>query len=405
MNATVSSRRQELEDAFLAFNHMSEQLETSYRELELRVAQLNEELSAARSERLRQLAEKERLANRLESLLDALPAGVVVLDGDGVIQEANPAAKDLLGEPLIGLAWLDVLQRAFTPTQEKAHEFTLYNGRLVSLSVRSLGSEPGKIILLQDVTETRGLEEMLQRQKRLSELGEMAAGMAHQIRTPLAAALLYVSHLGRSDLKPAARQKFSEKVASRLRHMESQVNDMLLFARGGHSHQESLTLGELADALQQALEPQLVVGDIALQLGGNGFSHRFRGNREALLGALTNLANNAIQACPNNLRLQVDFDADASGVCITVCDNGPGMDEATRAKVFDPFFTTRTEGTGLGLPVVQSVVSAHHGRIELQTSPGEGTCFHLYLPVTGQVEALASGQNGNDDVMAEAMSA
>ena len=114
----ISKAKQELENAFSVFNQLSDHLSSSYQALEERISALNEELAAARSERLRQLAEKERLANRLSQLLAALPAGVVVLDGSGVVQECNRAAVDLLDEPLKGELWRDIINRAFDPTAD-----------------------------------------------------------------------------------------------------------------------------------------------------------------------------------------------------------------------------------------------------------------------------------------------
>lgn len=382
MNPAPLGRNRQLEDAFHAFNQMSTQLQLSYCELERRVAELSRELAAARSERLRQLAEKERLANRLERLLDALPAGVVVVDGEGWVQDCNPVARDLLGEPLRGVLWRDICERALAPSQDKNHEVALRNGKLVSLSQRSLGNEPGQIILLQDVTQTRAMQETIDRHKRLSAMGEMAAAMAHQIRTPLASALLYLSHLARADLKPHDRSRFAERVLSRLRHMERQVSDMLVFAKGGRFGLDDLPMQTLLQGFRQQMEPQLLATGTCLELGGDALSEHVLGNHEALLGVLMNLATNALQARSDGLRLELALERVGNAeICLRFSDNGPGMDAETVARACDPFFTTRPEGTGLGLAVVQAVVHAHGGRLHLRSEPGSGTTFELYLPL------------------------
>ena len=172
-----------LEQAFAAFNAHSAQLEDAYRELKSQVGVLTRELAAARRERERQQAEKQRLARRLDGLLGALPGGVLVLDGDGRIFECNTAATALLGEPLLEQRWQDVVTRAGAVLADG--ELTLANGRRVGISRRRLDGEPGHILLLTDVTETRRLQALLARNERLSEMGEMAARLAHQIRTPL----------------------------------------------------------------------------------------------------------------------------------------------------------------------------------------------------------------------------
>ena len=186
-------RSQDLHEAFHVFSEISERLAESYRGLEERVVVLNKELAAARGERLRQLAEKERLANRLQQLLDAMPGAIVVLDGDDNIQDYNPAAVELLGEPMLGEKWADVAKKSITGMSSDGYYATLGHGRQVGISSRALGAEPGRILLLKDDTETRRLQEMLNRHQRLSAMGEMVARLAHQIRTPLTSAMLYVS--------------------------------------------------------------------------------------------------------------------------------------------------------------------------------------------------------------------
>ncbi|MEJ2645059.1 MAG: ATP-binding protein [Gammaproteobacteria bacterium] len=388
--ATGSARQ--LQDAFLAFNQMSVQLESSYRELEQRVAELNAELAAARSERLRQLAEKERLANRLELLLEALPGGVVVLDGDGKVREANPAARDLLGEPLIAQGWDTVTRRAFAPRSDDTHEVTLRDERRITISRRPLGCEPGHILLLHDVTETRALQEAVSRQQRLSAMGQTTAALAHQIRTPLSAALLYAAHLGRADLQCTDRERFSAKLLARLRQLDHMVNDMLQFARGGSADSELVLLPELLNDFTAAIEPHLqsVGGACTINnLVGDG---RLYGNRQALSGALLNLATNALQACESRPELSLTVrDANDATLAFELQDNGPGIPEELLPRIFEPFFTTRPDGTGLGLAVVQTVVHAHHGAIEVRSHAGVGTTFLLSLPAAAHNDALPSG--------------
>src|SRR6187402_548134 len=215
----ISEKGQDLKSAFELFNQMSEQLADSYHLLENRVAELNEELSSLSDRRLQELAEKEKLAHRLESLLNFLPGGVVVLDSSGRVSESNPAATDLLGEPLQGELWRDVIQRSFAPRQDDGHEVSLRDGRRISISTRNQG-EDGQIILLTDQTETRRLQSQLSRHERLSAMGKMMSALAHQIRTPLSAAMLYAGHLCSNKLDEVKRQQFSEKICNRLNNIE-----------------------------------------------------------------------------------------------------------------------------------------------------------------------------------------
>jgi|GEM_PF-2397135 len=126
-----------------------------------------------------------RSARRMTRLLAVLPGGVIVLNGDGIIQQSNAAVTRLLGVPLDGQAWTTVIERAFQPQVNKGHDLSLNDGRLVHISTSPLEDEPGQIVLVNDVSETRQLQKQVSHLERLSSMGEMAARLAHQIRTPL----------------------------------------------------------------------------------------------------------------------------------------------------------------------------------------------------------------------------
>ena len=282
-------RQQQLEDAFLIFNQVSGQLADSYQKLQEQVLHLNDELAAARTDRLRQLAEKERLANRLSHLLEVLPAAVVVLDGGDRVHEFNPAAGKLLPNLGPSRPWFELYQEAFSG-ERSGDEHRLRNGGLVTLSECSLAPEPGRIMLLLDVTETRELQERVNRQERLTTLGEMAAQLAHQIRTPLASALLDTSNLSRDDLPAKRRQQFSSRLRARLQHMEQQIKDMLAFARGNQGSDEPVSVSSLAESLSQMLEPLLHARKARFEMIDRTGGHFFVvGNQDALLGALQKL--------------------------------------------------------------------------------------------------------------------
>jgi two-component system sensor histidine kinase FlrB len=378
-----------LEEAFAAFNSLSEQLASSYHDLEERVDHLKGELEVANSERLAHYQEKERLAERLDSLLSALPAGIVVVNGAGEVTEANPAAVELLGEPLVGVMWRDVILRAFEPNAENGVDLCLRNGRLVSLSTCPLGIEPGQILMLSDMTERRILQERMNQHKRLTAMGEMAASLAHQIRTPLSSALLYLSHLRQPVLEDDKRLRFANKVTDSVRHLEKLVSDMLIFAKGEMGGGERLTVSELIDSVIHNIDAELDRTHTQLELADEAGDAQVRCNRDILVSALINLANNAMQAMGEGGTLTLRSEVEGPWVEIIVEDTGPGIDEATRARIFEPFYTTRANGTGLGLAVVQAVARAHQGELWLESSPGEGSRFGLRLPLqtTGESQA------------------
>lgn len=371
-----------LQNAFRAFNQLSTQLASSYQALEERVIHLNAELHRTQDARIRELTEKERLANRLSTLLQALPGGVVALDNNGIVHEYNQAAVELLGEPLTGISWSQVILRAFAPRSDDGHDVSLVDGRRVNISTCPMINEPGQILLLTEVTEMRALQDRLSQQQRLVAMGEMAASLAHQIRTPLASAMLYTSHLRRSDLKPDDHDRYCEKVRSRLAHLEHIVTDMLLYARSNNTGvQESFRIHDLLTELEHNLDAHLLHSACKYQWRDETTGGELVANQQMLLSALTNLGMNALQAMQGQGELTVIARQSGSQhIEILVCDNGPGIPKDKLQHIFDPFFTTRSEGTGLGLAVVRAIINAHKGEVVVDSQTGKGTTFVLRLP-------------------------
>jgi len=369
-------------------NHVSDPLSESHKVLETQVADLKDQLALVNAQRLQELSEKERIADRLQSLLDLLPGGVIVIDGHGVVRDANPVAHQLLGLPLVGLLWRLVIARNFAPREDDGHEISLKDGRRLSIAISSLSGEPGQLVLLTDLTETRRLQDQLSRHERLSALGRMVTSLAHQIRTPLSAALLYASHLTDQVLPVEQQQRFAGRLKERLHELEHQVRDMLLFARGDLPLPDRLAPKALFEALRSAAEPHLLGKtvrwqyDRAMGLGGPDCAPgELLCNRDTLVGAVLNLVENATQAAGEQAQLKIHLYQRGSELRLSISDNGPGIATATLARLGEPFFTTKTTGTGLGLAVVKAVVRAHQGRLQLQSRVGRGTCATLILPL------------------------
>lgn len=375
-----------LEQTFALFNQMSTQLNASYSMLEARVTELKGQLALVSAQRMQELAEKERLANRLQSLLDLLPGGVIVIDGQGVVREANPVARNLLGQPLVGMLWRQVIARNFAPREDDGHEISLKDGRRLSIATRSLHAEPGQLVLLTDLTETRRLQDQLSRHERLSALGRMVASLAHQIRTPLSAALLYASHLTEQVLPVEQQQRFAGRLKERLHELEHQVRDMLIFARGELPLPDRLAPKALFDALRSAAEPHVL--DMQVRWQCDSRAGELLCNRDTLVGTVLNLIENAIQAGGREARLKIHLYQRGETLRLCISDNGPGIDSATLARLGEPFFTTKTTGTGLGLAVVKAVARAHQGDVQLRSRPGRGTCAILTLPLLGATHPL-----------------
>ena len=375
----TDSKTAELQRAFDLFNQVSAELTSAYGALQARVASLTEELAVANGELRRQFVEKEALSERLSLLLDALPAGVVVLDGGARVTEANPAARALFGDGVVGSHWGDVARAHLEPTLAIGE--WLVGERRVSLAESALAAGGGKILLVHDVTAAHGMKAELERHQRLAAMGEMAASLAHQLRTPLAAALLYTGNLGQPGLADEARAKFADKAAGQLRRLERLIQDVLLFARGESIGRDVIPVGELLADAAATVEPLVREQGIAFEVRDESAGAVLVGGRKALFGALVSLLETALQALAGGGKICLSACRSGDGVAIAVIDDGPGIGLEIQQRIFEPFFTTRGLGTGLGLPIAVGVARAHGGRIELRSQPGAGAEFIVHLPI------------------------
>jgi two-component system sensor histidine kinase FlrB len=335
-------------------------------DLQDQVAGLQQQLQQAQQQRAEEAQRNADLAGRLTALLEALPGGVIMLDETGVVREINSSASDFLGDPLADVEWQTVCQRAFRSPANEQGDLTLQDGRRISLAQKAMVPEPGRVLLLTDVTEHRKFEELLARHRRLSAMGEMAAALAHQIRTPLSAALLYTSNATRADLPVERRER-------------QLISDMLQFARGASYTESVFSVDDLLNSVETSLRP-IVQDNQHLLISRIDSPIHLSGNREALVGAVLNLASNALQSAGTEARVEVKVCARGPQIEIRVADNGPGVSAENRDKIFDPFYTSRPDGTGLGLAVVRSVARSHGGDIELEPSERAGATFILRLP-------------------------
>ena len=386
----ADAKAEELQRAFAVFNQVSAELTQAYGALQNRVTSLTEELAVANGELRRQYQEKEALSERLSSLLDALPAGVVLLDAGAVIAAVNPAAMAMFGQAMIGQHWGDVVRQHLEPTMTVG-EWLLRDGR-VSIAESALPSAGGKILLIHDVTAANRMKTELERNQRLAAMGEMAASLAHQLRTPLAAALLYTSNLGQAGVADEARARFSDKATGQLRRLERLIQDVLLFARGESIGRDVIPAGDLLLEAAQTIEPLMREHGLEFVAVDECEQAIIVGGRKALFGALINLLENAMQATPEGGKICLTGQRRGDVLMLSVSDSGPGISRETQARIFEPFFTTKGQGTGLGLAIAVGVARAHGGSIDLYSELGAGAEFVMTLPLMS-----AETEKNNDE--------
>ncbi len=378
-----SKRQQSLEAAFSFFNETSEQLTRSYHALESKVQELNLELHQVEAERVAENKKNVELEQRMQALLDFLPGGVIVLNARGAVVESNPAANKLLGVALEGKIWRHVIAECFAPKNDDGFEVSTKQGRRLSISTSSLGEE-GQIILLTDQTETRKLQEHLSRNERLSAMGKMVSALAHQIRTPLSAAILYAGHLCDDRLERSVQKRFAHKCLKRLQHMEKQVRDMMLFVKSELPLNDVLDAHVLEQELKAAAEVAIHASKSRCCWINDAVGVKIKCHKEALVSSLMNLVNNALQSGEEGVVLRVSISAvevkNSWFMRVAILDNGAGMDPETLARVQEIFTTTKSHGTGLGLSVMRSVAKAHGAEFSLKSELGKGTLAVVDIP-------------------------
>ena len=368
-----------LQSAFADFEQASAELRTFYSSLETRVAELTQALRKSERAESEQRAEKFQLASRLTALLDALPAGVVELASDGTIAHFNPAATKLLGELRVGEQWSGVVERAFRPRWDDGHDVSLVDERRVNIDTAAMAGKSGQILLIKDVSETRRLQDRLGHHQRLSAKTEVAAALAHQIRTPLSSAILHLGALRQLGSADEAIQSIHDKTQKGLRHIECLVSDMLMYSRDQKFEMDMLSI----DAFMAQIATQLVTKDIELTVQASGtqeLSLHIRANSDALLSVLQNLVDNAADAGATSIKIIAKIEA--SIVKFVVQDNGPGIAPKDRHEIFEPFVTNRTDGNGLGLAIGRAICYAHGGDLILNNdgASSQGACFVMALP-------------------------
>jgi len=386
-----------------AFNHMVAEL-----------AQQRVALEDANTELRRGFEQLADLKTYTDNILASLTTGIVTVDLDGRVVTLNPAAELMTGffaGEVRGRYCTEVF--AHTPDLAELLMETLAsrvpvpgvtvtlrrrNGRAmpVELSAAPLrggeGKELGVIGVFRDLTRVRQLEDRLRRSDRLAAIGELAAGLAHEIKNPLTSLLTFSRHLSRRFEDPEFRQKFLSVVPRELERINSIVEGLLELARPAPLTFKPLRLPALLERVLELYGDRLEAQSVRVARDWRREVPVVWADQEALYRALVNLVTNALDAMPRGgtLSLRVGWsEAETLGgprpggrrVAIEVEDSGVGIDPAHLDRVFNPFFSNKEGGTGLGLALTQKIVEDHGGSIDVRSAPGAGALFRIVLPL------------------------
>lgn len=387
---TNPEERALLQAAFQSFDEAARTLQQSYSALTARVEEMDAELAQSNEALRRQLVDNEAMRVRLDGILESLSTGVVVVDERGIITRSNRAAEQLLGRSDVELhsrCIPEVLAGRGLTVSDRPQRI---GQSVVSISQVPLrndsGEDSGQLVLLQDITRVYQLEEQLQRKDRLAAMGELIGRIAHEIRNPLGSVELFASLLQRDLNEHEPTQRYAQQISQAVQLMDGLLANLLLYMRPVHltrswHHTESL-LNESLELAAHAIAKSPV--DIRMDISREVPSIWCHDGQ--LKQVVVNLIVNAVQAMPNGGELAISLSQEplqslgTSAVRLTVRDSGMGIDPAHRSRLFDPFFTTKDEGTGLGLAIVHSIVDAHHGRIDVESTVGQGTACSIILP-------------------------
>ena len=397
-----------------AFNGVTEQLQRSYDDLQVRVKQLDLELESKNTELEKNLIEKEEVKNYLNDILESLTNGVIVVDRRGSITTFNKTAGTLTGlKPQSCLAKtlkevfpFDLFENMVTrleknrgETISRDQDITTPDKKTIHVRVSASrvldnhGGQIGTVLILQDRTDLRRLEELAHRNQRLREMGEMAAGIAHEIRNPLASIELFASLLKKDLEGEHEKGKLVQHIRAGVKNMDRIISTLLLFAKSSQPSRQQCDINLLMSQLMDGLDDVKVPENIKVRLDFGKEEMLANGDRGLLRQVFPNLIRNAIQAMPEGGELHIqtrkalipahDNDggaADRKFIAVTITDTGGGISPDDLEKVFNPFFTTKDKGTGLGLAISHNIIKAHQGTIEAVCEEGKSTSFKIKIP-------------------------
>jgi len=356
-----------LEEAFAIFYAESQKLEAQQTALQDKINQLSSELQKSNQ--------------RLAILLNAIPAGVILLENDVVLLH-NPAVLIFLPELKPGAifeipaAWL----ASITPGEYVIAEKGVHQRIQKTVQVIRINEGSRSFIQIQDITANISRHEETQRENRLAAMGRMAAGIAHQFRTPLATALLYASHLCDGQINADTAKEFADRLRKQLLDLEKLSQDMLRFISNKPNKTVLVNATQIIEDAQASIQFLFEAKQVNLSVTATNIN---QGNLlvepKAISNAIVAILENALAVSKANETVSLMATSDQQMLTITISDQGPGISKEILNSLFEPFATTSANGTGLGLSIAKNTIETHRGSIGAESSKN-GAVFKINLP-------------------------
>jgi PAS domain S-box-containing protein len=342
-----------------------------------------------------------RLKDFSENIVESLNVGVLAVDLSGIVESWNTRMEQLFGvtrQDAVGRQLRSLLPDSLASEIDARgdqdqitgiyKQRLQYQGKLLTLNVSitplvsKSGERIGRLLLLDDVTQRERMEEQMTQTEKLTSLGLLAAGVAHEVNTPLAVISNYIQMLAKQMPEGDPRQAIIDKIVKQTFRASEIVNNLLNFSRTGAGELADIDVNRVVEETLSLVAHPLKTSQIQVvkQLGST--LPAVRGSANKLQQVFLNLFLNARDAMPSGGMLEVRTAAHNGSVEVEVVDTGAGIPREHIHRIFDPFFTTKASGrgTGLGLSVSYGIIKEHAGKIDVRSTPGKGTSFHVEFP-------------------------
>jgi len=407
MDEEKENLENQLNDAFEIFNKVSGNLVEAYENLEKKVSQLNIELEKKNEELSRTLTEVDSVKNHLNNILESMNMGVVVINIDGLITIFNRAAAELTGyerREVIRKNYKDFFYKS--ENEDKITPFDVLESKKIFRNVeKKLRLKTGEVIPIQsniapvvdksgniigavetfsDLREINRLKEEVERSKTLAALGEMSANVAHEIRNPLAGIGGYAALLERDIPRNDPRRELVKKIIEGVSSLNKIATNLLFYTRPMKPVLRVETINDILDEILYLVQMEIEHDkrDIKIETDYSETDFKANFDPEYMQQVFLNIFKNAVQSISQKgvITVKVRDSVSDGKINIEISDNGAGMEKEVMDKIFNPFFTTKSDGTGLGMAIVKKIIESHNGDITINSKHKKGSTFKISIP-------------------------